>query len=294
MREISCPGCDATLVISDAMQDGLVAGVIRCGGCHTIVPVDPQSGTEVPERAEERRDESDRPRYRGEGRDERGRFDEDEDRSRRPRRTERDADDYDRPKKKSGCGIWVAILGVVGVLLLGCCGGGGFLLYKFAGDPTWEKFTPPDGRWSADYPGKPKMEVKPLQGVAGAGNSTHYVGQRMFGREAYLVGYSDLKPEDLRFAILDAILNGGLDGIANGPLSAREVSRRNLKMAGADAKEAIFDVNDAKVGKGRMVVRIFVADNRVYTLIAVKMGQTAKDPEQAERFFSSFQITAKP
>lgn len=291
MREISCPGCGEVLGVPRELE----VGPIRCGVCERIIRPEEQGRPEPRSREanqDNRGSESDRPRDRDADRYERGRFD--EERPQRPRRTERAADDFDRPKKKSGCGVWIAILGVVGVLLLGCCGGGGFLLYKFAGDPTWEKFTPPDGRWSAEYPGKPKMEVKPLEGVAGAGNSTHYVGQRMFGQEAYLVGYGDSGPANLGFAPNEMILNGGLDGIAKGPLSVREVSRRNLKMAGADAKEAIFDVNDAKVGKGRMIVRIFVADNRVYTLIAAKMGQGGKDAEHAERFFKSFQITAKP
>lgn len=284
MREISCPGCGEMLGVPREL-DG---GPIRCGVCERIIRPDEQ-GRPEPRSRDSDRDEG--PRGRDDRPDDRGRFD--EDRPRRPRRPSRDADDSDRPKKKSGCGVWIAILGVVGAIALVCCGGGGYLLYKFAGDPTWETFTPPDGRWSADYPGKPKMEVKPLDGVAGAGNSTHYVGQRMFGREAYLVGYGDLNPEDLRFAIRDTILNGGLDGLAKGPMSVREVSRRNLKMAGADAKEAIFDVNDAKLGKGRMIVRIFIADNRVYTLLAVKMGQDGRDAEHAERFFNSFQLTAK-
>jgi len=266
------------------VPEELGGGPIRCGVCERIIRPEEQ-GRPAPQNRERPRDREDDP-------DERGRFD-DEDRPRRQRRTSRDADDSDGPETKSGCGVWIAIIGVVGVLFLGCCGGSGFLLYKFAGDPKWEKFTPPDGRWSADYPGKPKMEVKPIAGVAGAGNSTHYVGQRMFGREAYLVGYGDLNADDLRFAPNEAILTGGLDGVAKGTITAREISRRNLKMAGADAKEAVFDVNDANLGKGRMIVRIFVADNRVYTLIAAKMGQGGKDPEHAEKFFSSFQIAAK-
>jgi len=291
VREISCPGCGATLGISDAMMDSVTGGVIRCGGCHTIVHVDPRSGTDVPEPSEPRGDDSDRPRYRDDGRDERGRFD-DEDRPRRPRHESRADDDYDRPKKKSGCGMWVIILGIVGVLGLGCCGGGGFLIYKFAGDPKWEPFASPDGRWSADFPGKPKMETKPIGGGA-SGNNTFYGAQRMFGREAFGVASADLDPVGVRIASHETLLNEGLNGILTGPQNAREISRRNLKMAGADAKELTVDVNDPQNGKGRMVVRIFIVENRLYTLVAVKMGPSGKDPPDAQRFFDSFRLTGK-
>ncbi len=47
------------------------------------------------------------------------------------------------------------------------------------------------------------------------------------------------------------------------------------------------------MGAGRMVARVLVADNRVYTLIVVKTGQGAGNPEQTEQFFDSFALTPK-
>ena len=153
MREISCPGCGEVLGVPRELE----GGAIRCGVCERVIEPHEQGRPAPRSRADDRDDrrgDSDRPRSRDDERD-RDRTD-DEDRPRRPRRTSRDADDdFDRPKKKSGCGVWIWILGIVGVLILGCCGGGGFLLYKFAGDPKWEKFSPPDGRWSAEFPGQP-------------------------------------------------------------------------------------------------------------------------------------------
>jgi hypothetical protein len=273
VREISCPGCGEVLGVPRELE----GGPIRCGVCERVIRPEEQGRPAPQSRTDDRggrdeRNESDR----DDDRDNRGRFD--ADRPRRSRRPARDADDFDRPKKKSGCGAWVIILGIVGVLGLGCCGGGGFLLYKFAGDPKWEKFNSPDARWSADFPGKPKMESKPIGGGV-SGNTTFYGAQRMFGQEAFGVGY--------------ALMNEGLSGILKGPQNAREVSRRNLKMAGVDAKELTADVNDPQAGKGRMVVRIFIVENRLYTLIAVKIGQNAANPDQTDRFFDSFQLTGK-
>ncbi len=283
MREISCPGCGEMLGVPRELE----GGAIRCGVCERIIRPDEQGRPAPSSRADDRDEEPDRPRSRD---DDRGRFD--EDRPRRSRRPARDADDFDRPKKKSGCGKWVIILGIVGVLGLGCCGGGGFLVYKFAGDPKWEKFNSPDARWSADFPGKPKMEVKPIGGGV-SGNTTFYGAQRLFGQEAFGVGYADLDPIGVRASSNETLLNEGLNGILTGPQNAREVSRRNLKMVGVDAKELTVDVTDPQAGKGRMVVRILMVENRLYTLVAVKVGQSAGNPEQTDRFFDSFQLTGK-
>ena len=64
-------------------------------------------------------------------------------------------------------------------------------------------------------------------------------------------------------------------------------------MAGVDAKELTVDIDDPQAGKGRMVVRIFMVENRLYTLVAVKVGRGAVAPEQLDRFFDSFQLTGK-
>ena len=271
VREIACPGCGEVLGVP-AELDG---SPIRCGVCERIIQTGERTTESRPRRSEERDDD---------------RRDRDE---RRPRRRSRADADFDRPQKKSGCGVWVWILGITAVLVLGCCGGGGVLLNMFVINPKWEKFTPPDARWSAEFPGKPTMETKPIEGVAGAGNGTYYTGQRMFGQEAYLVGYADMTTDKFNFVSPEQVMNESLDGILKGPLSAREISRRNLKMSGVDAKELVIDVTVAGAGNGRMVVRVLVADDRFYTLIAVKMGSDGKNPEHAEKFFNSFGVTAK-
>ena len=289
VREVTCPGCGEILGVAPELEGGR----IRCGVCERVIetaeeaprPKPPQSNDRDAPRGDDPLERG-RNRYRSDDQN-----DDDAPRSRRRSRSNRD-DDYDKPKKKSGCGMWAVILGVAGVLILGCCGGGGILVYKFS-DPKWEKFTPPDGSWSADFPGKTKMESKPIEGAPEAGNATFYVAQRLFGREAFLVGFAELNPLELRLRTAEMILNDSLDGILKGSLSPREISRRNLKMVGVDAKEITLDVVDPKMGAGRMVARVLVADNRIYTLIVVKAGQGAGNPEQTEQFFNSFALTPK-
>ncbi len=289
MREVTCPGCGEILGVSPELEGGR----IRCSVCEQVIETAEKSPRPKPlqsnDRDAPRTDdplERGRNRYRSEDRD-----DNEAPRSRRRTRSNRE-DDFDKPKKKSGCGMWVWILGITGVLILGCCGGGGFLAYKFS-DPKWEKFTSPDGSWSADFPGKTKMESKPIEGAPEAGNATFYVAQRLFGREAFLVGFAELNPLELRLRTVEQILIESLDGILKSPMSPREISRRNLKMAGVDAKELTLDVIDPKMGAGRMVARVLVANDRIYTLIVVKTGQGAGNPEQMEQFFNSFTLTPK-
>ena len=286
MVEIPCPGCGEVLAVPNELADGPV----RCGACHRIIQPTERDRPAPKNRSQDRDDRRDSDRSRDDNRDSRGRFD-DEDRPRPSRRSARDDDDFDRPKKKSGCGIWIWIIGISGVLILGCCGCGGFFVYK-ASDPKWEKFSPPDGRWSAEFPGEPKMEVQPAKGVGGVA-STHYAAQRLLGQEAYLVGSADSGVVQKLNPLHDAMLTAGLDAVAKEPTTTREVSRRSLKMAGVDAKEGVFDITDPKFGQGRAVVRILIVDDRVYTLVAIKAGKQGQNPEHAERFFNSFQPTVK-
>ena len=54
----------------------------------------------------------------------------------------------------------------------------------------------------------------------------------------------------------------------------------------------VVDVTDPQNGSGRMIVRVLIADKRIYTLI-VKMGKNGENPEMAEKFFKSFVLTPK-
>lgn len=280
MREVTCPGCGEILGVPKELE----GGAIRCGVCERVIDTSQSTPAVRPRRPEsreaERADER-RPRESDDRRDED---------APRPRRRSREADDFDRPKKKSGCGVWVWIILIFGVLGVVCCGGGGFLVYKFAGDPKWEKFTPADARWGADMPGKPAQETKPLVGAVG--DATYFTSQRMFGQEAYLVGYGDLAQGEAGF-VNDFVMKESLDGILKGPMNPKEVSRKDLKMSGVAAKELVVDVTDPQNGTGRMIVRVLIADNRIYTLIAVKMGKNGQNPEMAEKFFNSFVLTPK-
>ena len=139
-------------------------------------------------------------------------------------------------------------------------------------------------------PGQPKMETKPLVGAVG--DATYFTSQRMFGQEAYLVGYGDLASGEAGF-VNDFVMKESLDGILKGPMNPKEVSRKDLKMSGVDAKELVVDVTDPQNGSGRMIVRVLIADKRIYTLIAVKMGKNGENPEMAEKFFNSFVLTPK-
>ena len=280
MREVPCPGCGEILGVPKELE----GGAIRCGVCERVIDTSQSSPAARPQRSESRDEErADKRRLRDSD-------DHRDDDAPRPRRLSREDDDSDRPKKKSGCGVWVWIILIFGVLGVVCCGGGGFLVYKFAGDPKWEKFTPADARWSADMPGQPKMETKPLVGAVG--DATYFTSQRMFGQEAYLVGYGDLAQGEAGF-VNDFVMKESLDGILKGPMSPKEVSRKDLNMSGVAAKELVVDVTDPQNGSGRMIVRVLIADNRIYTLIAVKMGKSGQNPELADKFFNSFVLTPK-
>lgn len=298
---VSCPECDRALQVPDD-ADGKT---VRCPACQATFPAAPPkappppprldiAGRAGPPRERPRLDPDDRPR--------RDRYDDEDDRPRRdrddddrPRRRDRD-DEYDRPRRrrKAGGGAAVGlILGGVGLLVVvGLIVGGIFLVRAIgrAGSiaaTEWQPFSPPDGAFSAQFPGTPSRTNQSLGPML---NLNKFLLEHKRSDSVFAVAYFDvpLASWDLVVKAAQAerdnmvrTLNGKV--VREGTYSERTT--------GGNGYEFVIEAGGGK--KGRVIERLFIADapagKRIYLLIAGG-SRIAEGTGDAAKFFDSFQL----
>jgi hypothetical protein len=248
-----------------------------CASCESIIePLAPIIHNEP-----YRRDESDdNPRHRR--RDEyddqprpRRRYDYDDD----PRR--RYDDDDPRPRRrpqKKGSLLWLwLLLGLGGMLGIAAAAGVIYFVVQKAANPPWKSFTPPDGRFTADFPGgNPVQQIHQIPDDNGGPPTpmTMHLVETSFGEVAYGVGHFDLNEgeHELSKTEIDLILNRSLDAYKNNTANGRtlrEIRRTDITIQGHPAKEIVGDHSSPSVPRGRVVMRITIIGKRMYTLIVV-------------------------
>jgi len=265
MPEITCPNCREELDVPVE----LAGSAVRCGACQFVVepgmgrvPVVPRAESV---RRREARDESDVP------------------------------ENTPKPKKSLGW-LWI-LLGLGGLSCAGCCGLVGFLGFKME-NPTWTKYSAPDGAFTVEFPGDapqtqtrsiPVAEEKPLA-------LTLTISERKFAQERYAVGVCDLPKIDPKIdkALAEIYIEACLNGLKNQPgVTVKETSRTNITLFGQPGKEYVGTFSDSGIRNGRVTRRIFVLNNKLYMLSA--MGKDGgPPPERIEQFFSSFQPADAP
>jgi hypothetical protein len=260
MPEITCPNCREVLDVPAE----LAGSAVRCGACQFVVePVMGRVPTVLraePARQRERRDE---------------------------------LDDTEPPRpKKSLMWLWI-LLGLGGLSCAGCCGIVGFLGYKVE-NPTWTKYSAPEGAFTAEFPGDtPQTTTRsiPLPGNTKSLTLTLTISERKLAQERYAVGVCDLPKteEKLDKALAEVYIEACLKGLANQPgITVKQISLTNMTLFGQPGKEYIGTFTDSGIRNGRVTRRLFVLDNKLYMLSA--MGRDGgPPPERVEKFFSSFQ-----
>jgi hypothetical protein len=260
MPEVTCPNCREVLDVPAE----LAGSTVRCGACQFViepgagrVPTVPRA---EPARRPELRDDSDLP------------------------------DELPQPKK-SLAWLWI-LLGVGGFSCVGCCGLVGFLGFKVE-NPTWTKYTAPDGAFTVDFPGDtPQTLTRPLP-LPGDKPLTLVlsISERKLAQERYAVGVCDLPKieEKIDKALAELYIEACLNGLKNQPgTTVKELSRTNITLFGQPGKEYVGTFSDSNIRNGRVTRRIFVLNNKLYMLSA--MGRDTGPPsDRIERFFSSFE-----
>jgi hypothetical protein len=260
MPEIQCPSCGERLDVPVE----LLGQTIRCGACQSVI----EAGMVAPPQARMA--------------------------SQRPREEYRDESRFsdEPPRKKSGL-TWLWLLfGCGGLSCAGCCGGVVLLFYN-AENPTWAKFTAPDGRFTVDFPGeKPQTRLLPLPIPNEKPLSiTLYISERKLAKERYVVGVCDLPKSDepLTKAEAEAYIDAALDALKNQQPGATvtDISKTKMTLFGQPGKEYSGTFSDPGIQNGRVTRRLFILNNRLYVL-SVLGKDNGPSPAKLERFFSSF------
>jgi hypothetical protein len=212
---------------------------------------------------------------------------------REPRRTP-GGDDYDdrprrrrRPPKRSGRGV-LLVLGAVGLLLLLGCGGViGAVVW--AGTPRWEEYRSPNGGYTVELPAKARADMAKIAANHGpVPPGVVYEGTLLLGRlEEYSIVYTDLAP-DLRFGNTDEmILDQALKNLREGPVPATIISTKDVTVSGYKAREVKLRLKEQN-----LLSRIVVTPTRLYTAIAGGPFTGADEP-RVRRFVESFKLNAE-
>jgi hypothetical protein len=281
--EFTCPSCGGILRV----EDDAVGQVVRCGGCMTMlrVPDVPPSPPEFPgpPAAPFPEPRSLPPPIPGsvpltpeEPVPTDGRLREPP----RPRRR-RDPREEHSPTGRSPL-FWVFI--TFCFLSFGscifCCG-----IATFMTKPNWRTHASKEGGYAVEFPAAPRIDpsIRPLK----QDQSWKIEGTRIIGKgEDYAVLYKDIEPSKKRRnndnAIIDQVVRE-LEGTLEIKKIGLDVPFEILGFPGREVKLRVGD-------GGTYVVRIIVADNRLYILV---VGSRMNQPqeENVQRFLNSFTIT---
>lgn len=260
--EFSCSACGGTLRVEDNAEGGL----IRCGGCMTLLRV-PEASTASLTTAEPEPqphlddslpiDDSPRPRRR---------------RRRGP------------PPPPKGRGPLFWILMSFGLLAVGSCAicGGIVLLVP---QPNWQTHHSTQGGFKVDLPAAPHNNPQ-LRGVKPELNMK-IEGARLWSRgEEYSIGYADILPRNQRAHRDERLLDESVKEIESSPECRRVVRNEPVTVSGFPARELEVVGKDG----GTYMLRLVVADSRYY--MAIGGGRTVRAGNaNIRRFLNSFEVT---
>ena len=283
--KIVCPSCAKALLFRGPSPEGKT---FKCPGCATMfrVPISERTCDDANEEAPSPRPRPARPAAPAESiADTRDRL------AARPRKEDDDETSFEereerserrrKPKRKQSSSVLLWSLlggGCLGLLL--CGGGVGLVLYSVLGrSPTWKEFSPPNGRFTATFPGTPKLQTKQAMGQP---IQLYILELGWGGQFAYSVAYNDLSV-DAEAMVAKAVLEGAARG-----LGGNIKSQKDIRLQGHPGKEVVVEMQQDGV---TMVLtnRIYVVKNRLYQVLVA--GVKGKEPPASfTRFLDSFKL----
>jgi hypothetical protein len=285
---LRCPACKAVV----AAPDEAAGRLVRCGGCQATLrvpapePPPPPPFEVVPEEPAppppRRRVEAvadDEPAH--------GAYDldreSDEDRydDRPPRRRPRRRRPAPRPAGR-GPLFWVLMV-FLGLTLVGvsCCGG---LLW--VARPQWRTYESAAGGFKCELPAAPRTDMARIAGVPNDPD-VKIEGTILWGKlEEYSVVYAEIDPGKRQTTTDEALIDEAVTEAINDTPGTRKESERAVTVSGFPGKEVVFYHPD----DGRALMRVVVADTRIYIVVAGGRFASADEP-RVRRFINSFEIT---
>lgn len=180
--------------------------------------------------------------------------------------------------------LWV-VLSIIG---FSCCGCGGLGAIFLANANKWESYTPDNGAFTAEFPGKPVYQTKPFKWKDGKEGTGHeFAALQLLNAQGFVVYYTDL-PKSLKGALSDdAILKFGLEDIKAKYTNFTVQSTTELPVGKHKAMDVDGTYTDPQHGKLQVSVRSIIVGDRLFMLFAVGQDRKKLTPHK-NRFFNSF------
>ena len=150
----------------------------------------------------------------------------------------------------------------------------------------WKDFQSKEGGFSVSMPGTPTEKRQAFHTQAGPVEAHFFTVEADRGGTVYMVVYGDY-PEALmasgdREMLLDAARDGAVGNIRGTLLGERAVS-----LGGHPGRELQVLSSDGRLA---LQIRIYLANNRQYQVVAVTPKETRSTADR-DRFFDSFRLT---
>ncbi len=147
----------------------------------------------------------------------------------------------------------------------------------------WKTYTPPDGTFSIELPGKPTVEATPVPLEGGGTATINIVTVRPTSHTSYGCTYVDRQAGDRRSPelVLEATRDGSLSKIQGTVLSQKQITFQGFPA---------MDVQATARGDSLFDERLVVTVGRVYALIAVATVKGDREPKTVHRVYDSFRI----
>jgi hypothetical protein len=150
--------------------------------------------------------------------------------------------------------------------------------------PRWRTVEPEDGMYRCDFPSVTQVEETSTLDLPFGKVTVKTVGCTFRRREeSYLVRYLDVPPER---QLGPRLLDDGCTFSLTQFKEAKAIERKELIQDGLPCVEQ----RASFAGNGYLVVRTFLARNRLFMLLAINATQ-GKEPSQTQRFLDSFRVT---
>jgi hypothetical protein len=203
-----------------------------------------------------------------------------------------ESDDFDdrgdrdrrRPRRR-GSLTWLWFLfGGLGLMGCLCCGGFGLVFYA-SENPTFQPYSSPEGKFTAEFPGPtvPQRlalgEGKPMTGVE---------SRREMYQETYFIYYVDLPKAPRDDKVDDVLQKAATDLIAAKGRPGQPTTKAPATHGGHPAVEVHVQVVPFEPSSG-LVARVVLVGKRLY-VIGVN-GQVMPEQNRVEHFLQSFKIT---
>jgi hypothetical protein len=150
---------------------------------------------------------------------------------------------------------------------------------------AWQPYSNEAGKFSVEFPGKPRFEKRTVPSAAGPLPLNNFTVSANGGATAYIVSYTDYPAAITGNADPQKMLIGARDGQLKN-LDATASSDTVIDVNGSPGRDIQFKSTKGYTGRTKLVL----VKSRLYQVLALTTNGTGK-PADFARFVNSFKLT---